>query len=276
MDTPNYFATLPFSGQPEVSHTTLTYDNNTEWYYLEEPYPRFRSLGQAVSIYDFHRNMYETLKILDSGIAYVPAYPSYLLENETESIVSNIKTTPKTIITYQTVQAEPGSLNGQPFGKPKEIKPRIREQLFLDPLFRKDIDSQAENLKYYRSTGQWFDNLVQFDLWSKTNYEAENSMDWFEDVLFKYQGMFKELGISEMKYYKRVRDDTLIKWKNKFSVRSLIYYFRTEKVHITEIRPIKRISITVTVNTKETLYPADRLFTEENKIIGKWLKNGGK
>ena len=170
--------------------------------------------------------------MFDEKIAYIPAYPDYLLIYEDEAHISDTRQMPKKIITYQTVRSEPGRISaGSPFQGTgvKELKKRTREQLFLDPLFRKDIDDPAEKLRYFKSEGQWFDNLVKFDLWTKTNYEAEEFIDWFENILDTYTGMFKELGIQEMVYYRRVRDDTIIKWKNKFNVRSLIYFIRTEK-----------------------------------------------
>lgn len=278
-EAPNkYYETigiLPNSGIQKEFKSTLTYDINTEWYFVENPYPRLRSNGNALSLYDFHILMQKTLKILDEKIAYLPSYPEYLLTDEPESNISDSAQSPKKIITYNTIKSEPGSLSGKPFGDPKEIKKRVREQLFLDPLFRKDIDDPADKLKYYKSEGQWFDNLVQFDLWTKTSHEAEGFIEWFEDILDTYRGMFKELGMQEMVYYRRVRDDTLLRWKNKFNVRSLIYYFRTEKLKVTEIKPIKRINITGKLHCAR-FYPNDKLVQSEEKILNKWLKSGGK
>ena len=266
---------IPQSGIKTEHKITLTYGGNTEWFYFESPYQRLRSKQAAMTLFDFHKTMKKTLDIVSGDIAYLPAYPDYVLTHSDESKIGDSRTAPDKIITYFTIKSEPGSLSGKPFGGTQEIKPRIREQLFLDPLFRKDIDDPAENLKYYKTTGQWFDNLVQFDLWTKTNYEAEEFIEWFEDILDRYRGMFKELGMQEMVYYRRVRDDSLMKFENKFSVRSLIYFFRTEKVKVTEIRPIKRINITGRLKHCNYLYPSQFLVENEAKILNKWLKSGG-
>ena len=268
---------IPSSGVNSEHKVRLTYDNNTRWYYLDDPYPRLRSKGN-LSLFDFHKLMVKTLDAIDDKIVYVPSYPDYVMDNEYGSNIDYNKQAPKRMITYNTIRSEPGKISaGPPFQGTgvKEIKKRVREQLFIDPIFRKDIDNPTDDLRYYKSTGQWFDNLVQFDLWTKTNYEAETFIEWFEDYLDRYTGMFKELGMHEMAYYRRVRDDTLLRWKNKLTVRSLIYYFRTEKLNVTEIRPIKRITIDTKVIVNN-LYSASELDEDEDKIIKKWLKIGGK
>lgn len=268
---------IPASGIKKQLKFTLTYDGQTEWFYFETPYPRLRSKDN-MTLFDYHKVMQKTLKILDEDIAYVPSYPDYLLTDEDESYIADTKQAPKKIITYQTIRSEPGKIStGPPFQGTgvKELKYRVREQLFLDPLFRKDIDDPAEKLRYFKSEGQWYDNLVQFDLWTKTNYEAEEFIEWFENFLDKYRGMFKELGMQEMLYYRRVRDDSIIKWKNKLTVRSLIYYFRTEKLKITEIRPIKRINVTTNLMHYNYIYPSARLVENEEQILKKWLRTGG-
>ena len=83
---------------------------------------------------------------------------------------------------------------------------------------------------HVKITGQWFDNLIQFDCWSVTNNGADTLIVWFEDFLFRYTWVWKKNGVQEILYMNRGIDEELIKWRDDIVNRTLIYYFRTEKI----------------------------------------------
>lgn len=123
-------------------------------------------------------------------------------------------------ITYRVSRRGPGTLQSHPFDGRKEIKPRVR-QTIVDP------DYPDHHIMV---TGQWFDNLIQFDCWSVTNYGADSLISWFEDFLFRYTWVWKKNGVQEILYMNRGIDDQIAKWRDDIVNRTLIYYFRTEKI----------------------------------------------
>jgi len=150
-------------------------------------------------------------------------------------------------ITWATVRQEAGGT--EPFRGTQERKPRQRNFIGrYEPTYKIYDDGRQELISkygdkvgYYQIEGQTFDNLVQFNMWAQSGWEAEELTDWFEEYMKKYTGMFREAGIVQMWFDRRVRDDRLVQIKNKYHIRSFLYYVRTERIDINTINPIKRI-----------------------------------
>lgn len=259
---------------------TLTHDVNDFAYniYLRQTQAeRLRSRENAASIKDFIRIIYQSLRILDPEIQFVPAFPDWVIDTD-KSIKVPVATSPRKTITWSLIRREPGTIDAHPFGARKEIKARVREELIAVPDFDKNIDDPNTIFRLYTSRGQWFDNLMQFDIWSKSAWEAEQLVEFFEDFMFDYQGMFLENGINKMYYFSRVRDETILKWRNGLQNRSLIYYIRSERVSIREVFPIKRIDIKAQFRTllpSEVTGAEKELIRKENEVIQKWVNRVG-
>lgn len=123
-------------------------------------------------------------------------------------------------VIYRVKRREPGTVGHHPFDPPTEIKPRHRQEI-VDP------DHPECHILI---TGQWFDNLIQFDCWSKYNNRADELIEWFENFLFLYTWVWKKNGVSEILYWMRTQDEEVSRWRNDLAVRSLLYYFKTEKL----------------------------------------------
>jgi len=143
-------------------------------------------------------------------INFVSAYPQVYAEPQTW----------RDTITYRVLRREPGTLQSHPFDGRKEIKPRVRETI---------VDPDYPN-HHIQVMGQWFDNNLQFDCWSVTNNGADSLISWFEDFLFRYTWVWKKNGVQEILYVSRGMDDEITKWRDDIVNRTLIYYFRTEKI----------------------------------------------
>ncbi len=141
-------------------------------------------------------------------------------------------------ITFTVNRKEPGTIGKHPFDPPSEIKPRVRE-------YRIDEENPDSHI---RISGQWFDNLIQFDCWSKTNNRADSLIEWFEDFMFKYTWVWKKNGVNEMLYWMRKQDEFVKKWRNDLAVRSLLYYFKTEKIIVIREHDFKQIDIYLELN----------------------------
>ena len=141
-------------------------------------------------------------------------------------------------ITFMVRRKEPGTIGKHPFDPPTEIKPRVREYI-VDP----DYDDC-----HVMVLGQWFDNLLQFDCWAKTNNRADDLIEWFEDFMYKYTWVWKKNGVNEILYWMRNKDEEVSKWRNDLSVRTVIYYFKTEKIVTIREHDFKQLDLYLEVS----------------------------
>jgi|GEM_PF-6035414 len=196
------------------------------------PIPQRNQAEGSLSIDELFTLMFDTIKIVKPDIIFCPAYPDYVTTR-----LSGVEGSPTPTfvdtITYKIVRREPGSLDRHFFDNRKEIKPRIRDE-YPHPT------NEGEIIQMY---GQWFDNLVQFDCWCKTNKEAVALIKWFEDFMYQYTGLFMKYGLQQMIYWERIIDDTITSWKSSIAVRSVRYGIRTEKLVPVYSGMIKEIGI---------------------------------
>jgi hypothetical protein len=146
-------------------------------------------------------------------------------------------------VVYRVKRREPGTIAKHPFDPPTEIKPRIRE-------YRTDPDHPGCHIMVM---GQWFDNLIQFDCWSKFNNRSDDLVEWFEDFMYKYTWVWKKNGVNEILYWMRTTDEESSKWRNDLAVRTVIYYFKTEKIVTIKEYDFKQIDLYLEL---ENAYPS--------------------
>lgn len=242
--------------------------------------PRLKSRGYISTLLEFNSLIERTLRIIapveqigtvnyfhkpgndmavysPSGVWFSPDFPDFLLPKENPSYKSSLQVIPN-IITWGGVRTEPGTVDSRPFTGTQEVHPRFREYLAIF----KDEDSQYivgedttkfENtgsvVKFVRVDGQVFDNLIQYNIWSKSNYEVEELTEWFQfEFMNKFIGLFRESGIVNLWFDRRVRDNSLVSMSNGYHVRSVLYYVRTERLTLNSYGPIKRINLRVHVD----------------------------
>jgi len=136
-------------------------------------------------------------------------------------------------IIFRVKRREPGTIGKHPFDPPSEIKPRVRE-------YRVDPDHPDCHIAVM---GQWFDNLFQFDCWSKFNRNVDELIEWFEDFMYKYTWVWKKNGVNEILYWMRTIDEEVSKWRNDLAVRTVLYYFKTEKIVTIKEYDLKQIDL---------------------------------
>jgi hypothetical protein len=277
--------------------------------------PRLKSVGRINTIYDMHDLMSRSLEIIaplredsqpyismdnlytvsgfnidrsiqDYGIYIAPDFPDFLARM---SNTPEYKTAPQVIrnaITWGVVRSEPGTVSqDEPFRGTKELKARHREFIacYEDAGKVKIVDPDSTILKsftnkfaYMKMRGQAFDNLVQYNIWSKTNYEAERLTEWFMDeYMDNYIGMFREAGIVNMYFDRRVRDETIITMKNGYHVRSVLYYIRTERIKPEFIGPIKQVSLNINVENFQSYINdlgGSNIDSTTDKLISRWIQ----
>lgn len=244
---------------------------------------RLRSIGTVHTPLEMNCLLNDSLKIIDPDVWFSPDFPDFLLPRDNPSYKA-AEQVPRRVITWGVVRKEPGTLSGPPFRGTQEIKPRIREYVavfndqtktYVTGTDSSTIASDNERFRMLRVSAQVFDNLIQYNIWCKSNYEAEQTVEWFEEYMDKYTGMFREAGINQLVFNRRVRDEALFNMKNGYNLRSVLYYVRTERVSVESILPIKRINLDVSVS--QLIKNVDNLNDQLNdynlydRIIDKWI-----
>ena len=217
-----------------------------------------------------------------SGVYFSPDFPDFLLPRE-DPRYRGPKQVPPNAITWGVVRQEPGTVSGPIFRGTQEIRPRHREfiAVFSEEskkyIVGEDSSSSFSDdslYKWINVKGQFFDNLVQYNIWSKSNYEVEKLTLWFEDYMNDFTGMFREAGINNLVFNRRVRDDTMIQMKNGYHVRSVLYYVRTERIKLETNVPIKRVNLNVRKEDLSSLLngEVDHLIDPSlENLVKKWV-----
>jgi len=273
--------------------------------------PHNKSHGKVQTLLEMHMLMSRSMSLLSPGLLLTPDFPDYLLSEDDPKYIQTIpmigkelyksmphyrndlyqrnfaeydtiEKVPAPHITWGCVRTEPGTVSGTPFRGTQEIKPRERELvLVFDAAYKTVLDNNSDNNfvtignkihKYIKVKGQFFDNLVQYNTWTRTGWEAEELVEWFQkDYMLPYTGMFREAGVNNLIFQRRVRDDTLMQIKSRFHLRSILYYIRTEHITNDTIMPINRIEVDVDVlNSTADFIINQELSNYYNKILERW------
>jgi len=223
-----------------------------------------------------------------SGIFFAPDFPDFLIPLGNPGAAEAPTTTPASI-TWGIVRKEAGTMSGRPFAGTQEIKPRFREfvaifndknRQWLTDNSESRIGQNGELAYFMRVEGQFFDNLVQYNIWQQSNTEAEILTEWFEEYMDRFRGMFREAGVVQTVFDRRIRDDTLLTMKNGYNVRSVLYYVRTERIHVENISPIKRIDLKISTTDLRNLANSsysDQIIDNDvyNRVLQKWIPRTG-
>ncbi len=290
----------------DIGSTAINYyiDNNK----------RLKSKGSIQTMLELHKFMSNSLSIISPYLLFTPDFPDYILSIDDPKQINvpgptlatdenaemphhrndlwqrnyanyqGVEMVPTPHITWGVVRQEPGTVGSVPFRGTQEVKPRTREFVAIyQPDIKKytgGISSSAFVSKYGKLDkfvevkAQCFDNLVQYNMWARSAWEVEELTEWFKNYMLRYTGMFREAGLVQIYFDRRVRDDTLIQIKNKYHLRSLLYYVRTEEIDIYTINPIRRIDVDMHVKNLPTdlatFNPDDYIVDVNNKLLEKW------
>lgn len=197
----------------------------------------------------------ERLQILDDKyLVRFTEEPAVLLgtEGQTTDNIMVEKGPIRPTVTYSLERKEPGSLNGTPFGSPKEYKGRVREHI-------KDVNDPNHTIEI---RGKVFDNIVQFDCCTGDNFSANRLARWFEKFIDLYEWVLRLNGVQQILYWKQFKN-TEPKWRQDLVVRSIQYYFRTEEIEGIGRRDLTAIDYYINLNKSiddtQTRYIAGQL-----------------
>lgn len=287
---------LPNYITENVKHIAFDINNPLRRIWLKgQKSDRLVSLGQIQTVNEFVRSVWQALQLHRPSIVFEPAYPIYVLDKEDQAIKlqgSPAPSIPEEIITWSIVRRAPGSIDHTAFAKSKEIRPRVREELVYETTLLQGLDDpepetsqppgqlgpdkELSRVIGSQVEGQYFDNLIQFDIWSRDNKKAEDLADYLEKFFIDFHGMFIELGVVKLHFHSRVRDEFLLKWRNGLCNRSLLFYVRTETVRSAAIREIRSINVSTEVRSflDAVTQSGQGAFVDDvrSAIVDKWVK----
>jgi hypothetical protein len=166
-------------------------------------------------------------------IMMTKAYPDHFFDSDLQPEVLDTDR----IVVARIAKRSPGSVNSQPFMRPKEMKPRLREDLTL----RTD-DNKLISVEIH---GQWFDNIVTFDCCSPTQTGADELAEEFESFMDNNINMLMRSGVQRILYLGREED--YYSFNSSWAYRRLRYFFRTEKITVKVTSAIQKFDQTMIV-----------------------------
>lgn len=99
---------------------------------------------------------------------------------------------------------------------------------------------------------QWFDSIVEFNFYGRTNREARQLQKKFENLLLVYTGYLKRQGVSEMFFEKEVSPKSSLNYDESTPMRCIYYYIRFESIMPIRQSLINSINVEIGANQLST------------------------
>ena len=115
---------------------------------------------------------------------------------------------------------------------------RQRRKMFRESLI--DPDIPGSKIYVY---GQWFDNLIRFNIVARNNKTANARALWFEELIDSWMWFFEASGVKSIRYEGRDADLVVTPENTKFAVRPLLYYVQTEKVTVVKEHVLRSLVV---------------------------------
>jgi len=224
----------------EQSYVPIYYDWTDQKYSLSlRDYMKQRKMA-ALDVTDAMKELFKIVdaynkldanKNSENKILITPTYPEHFFDSDMRSEVLDTNK----VVVWKCQKRAPGSLNSQPFMRPRELKPRLREELTL-----RTTDGKLLNVEI---RGQWFDNIITFDCCSTSQTGASELAEEFENFMDNNINLLMRSGVQRIIYLGR--DDDAFSFSSSWAYRKLRYYFRTEKITVNVTSAIEQIDHTL-------------------------------
>jgi hypothetical protein len=103
----------------------------------------------------------------------------------------------------------------------------------------------GDSFNIYR---QWFDNIVEFDFWGRTELESKTTMNRFEKLMGAFAGYLKQQGVSEIFFLKEIPAKLSVKYVEGTYMKCLMFYVRLERIQTIRYSVLQKLD--VAINTK--------------------------
>jgi len=149
------------------------------------------------------------------------------VKSQTESIVFSLMDR----VPGQFAQGAPMSRNHSNY------RPMVREEY---------TDTENPGYKCV-ANGYYYDNIVRFTAWARTNKTANARAMWFEDMMEEYSWWYKLQGVDRVLFWGRNNDLVTTVNDNKWYGRPIDYFVRTEKIRTFRQKTLEEILIRLNV-----------------------------
>jgi hypothetical protein len=190
---------------------------------------RSKTLGKAKSLLEFYDLVDQAIEMHERR-ASVPEQYRVRFTQEEPDFASETET-----ISFGLVKREPGCFSqGAPFqGSVRNLRPLFRE-----------IRDDPENPGYQQLvTGYWYENIVQFTCWAKTNKVANARAIWLEDLMEEYAWWFTMQGTQRAIFWGQEKDKVMPVNENKWYGRPINYFIKTERLRVLSEKTLEEIIV---------------------------------
>ena len=195
------------------------------------PVDRSKTPGPAKTLHEFYDLVRQAINHYESR-ASVPEANKVNFTEEEPDIDSETES-----IVFSLVKREPGQF-GQ--GPPLDAKHHN-----LKPMLREEADDPDNPGYKCAVTGYWYDNVVRFTCWARTNKAANARAMWFENLMEEYTWWFRLQGVSRVLFWGRDADIVTEVTGNKWYGRPIHFFVKTEKVRVFKQKTLEEIFIDI-------------------------------
>jgi hypothetical protein len=129
-----------------------------------------------------------------------------------------------------------------------------------------DPEYPNETISFYRS---WYTCQVDFTIYARTNKEARQTAEWFEQFMETYSGYFKEQGISEIIFREEKAPGVNSFYRQDLPYRTLCYEVRIERIMTIRSYDLNKLDVVI----QEPTIVADIAPEERNQSVSTHLEN---
>lgn len=143
-------------------------------------------------------------------------------------------------IVYSMIERKPGQF--------AQGKPMSREHTNQRPMIRESFDDPVNPGYKCVVYGYYYDNIVRFTCWARTNKVANDRATWFEDLMEEYSWIYKLQGLDRVLFWGRNTDLVKKIDGTPWYGRPMDFFVRTEKLRIYQQKKLEEMVINVSVN----------------------------
>lgn len=196
-------------------------------------FARSKTLGNAASLLDFYDFVNQAIDNYESRQGVTEANQVLFTEEEPDNEAKNES------IVFGLVKRQPGA-----FSRGAPLEASVKNQR---PIVR-EILNDVEHPTYKKIVlGYWYDNVVRFTCWARTNKAANRRAEWFEDLMEEYLWWFKLKGVNRVLFLERQPDIAIEINSNKWYGRPIDFFVRTEKIRIYSEKALEQVLLKVAV-----------------------------
>jgi hypothetical protein len=131
----------------------------------------------------------------------------------------------------------------------------VTEKMPIKPILTgtlKEVVEGKETGDAFQIYRQWFDCIVEFNIWGKDTFETRTIANGLETILGSYAGYFKKKGIAEMFFLREVSSRLSDRYLEGMPMKAILYYFKIERIQTLRVSTIEKINFAIEAYDRES------------------------